>query len=677
MAEPPPETVRSVLPAGLRAQGGDAETIIALVGNANVGKSVIFNALTGMNQTIGNWPGKTVELAQGTFLFRGKRLHVVDLPGIYSLSAYSQEELVARDFLAARVADVVVDVVDSTILERNLYLALQLRELQVPLVLALNLTDMATREGLEIDAAVVSAELGVPVVKTAAASGKGIEELVAVALTCSVGRPLPGPRYGREVEQAILRVEESLAAAIAQPEGAAAFPPDLEGVPPRFLAIKLLEGDPEIERLLTPVGDVVDAAQGIAGELEAVHGHEAAGVIAAERYAVAGRIAASAVTHVDAGTRQVGERLDSFLLHKVGGWVALVVALFAMFGAIFIVGEWFGERLDDLFDLWEEWFFSLALSHGWADFLWRGLIQGVLAGVSVALPYLVPFYLILSFLENSGYLARMAFLTDTIMHRFGLHGKAFIPMFLGYGCTVPAVLGTRIMERDRDRLIAGILATLIPCSARTVVILGLVGVFVGSWAAISLYLINLIIVFVAGRILNKYLPGDNVGLIMEMPKLRTPAWRVSLKQTWFRLKDFVMFAFPVIVLGSLLLWGLDRLGWLDPVAAALAPFTENVLGLPPVTLVVLIFGVLRKELALIMLAALLGTAEFGLVLSGQQMFVFALIVMLYIPCVATIAVLRREFGAWTAVLVSAGEVLLALVLGATVNWIWNLVAAIV
>lgn len=655
----------------------DIDATLALIGNANVGKSVIFNALTGMNQTIGNWPGKTVELAQGVFLFRGKRLRVIDLPGIYSLSAYSQEELVARDFLASGMADVVIDVLDSTVLERNLYLALQLRELQVPLILALNLTDLASKEGLQIDAEVIAAELGVPVVKTAAASGKGVEELVAAALTCTVGRPSPGPRYGREVEEAIGRVEAALAEAVADPATASAFSAGLSGLPTHFLAIKLLERDPELERHLSPVGRVVQTAHRVADELEAVHGHEAAGIIAAERYAVAGRIAATAVRRVGTASQGLGERLDTFLLHKFLGWLALVVALFAMFGIIFIVGGWLAGLLDGLFSAWETWFFALGLNPGWSDFLWRGLIQGVLAGVSVALPYLVPFYLILSFLENSGYLARMAFLTDTVMHRLGLHGKAFIPLFLGYGCTVPAVLGTRIMERDRDRLMAGILATLIPCSARTVVILGLVGAFIGFWAALALYAVDLIIVLVAGRLLNRYLPGENVGLIMEMPKLRMPAWRVSLKQTWFRLKDFVLFAFPIIVAGSLVLWGLDRLGWLGPVANALGPFTEKVLGLPPITLIVLVFGVLRKELALIMLAALLGTSDFGVVLSAQQMFVFALIVLLYVPCISTIAVMRREYGSKMAALVSAGEVVLAFALGALVNWGWNLVAALI
>ena len=647
---------------------------LALVGNANVGKSVIFNALTGMNQTIGNWPGKTVELAQGSFLFQGRRLQVIDLPGIYSLSAYSQEELVTRDFLASGLADVVVNVVDSTILERNLYLTLQLRELGVPLLVVLNFSDAATKQGLEIDAAVLSAELGVPAVKTSATSGKGLEELIAVALTCAAGRPGPPPRYGREVENAISAIEQALAKAKA----GARTPSDLEsrlaGYSDRFLAIKLLEGDPEIEEMLAPVGDVVKQAQTIARELESVHGHEAASIVAAERYALAGRIANAATVHRESAGRDVGEALDSFLLHKVGGWVALGLVLLGMFGVIFLFGDWFSGLLEQAFGVLESWFFDLGIAAAWADFLWHGLIGGAVAGISIALPYLVPFYIILSFLENTGYLARMAFLTDSIMHRLGLHGKAFIPLFLGYGCTVPAVLGTRIMERDRDRFIAAVLATLVPCSARTVVILGLVGAFVGMGPALLLYLLDLVIVLAAGRLLNRYLPGQSLGLIMEMPPLRLPAWRVTLRQTWFRLKDFVTFAFPIIIGGSLVLWLLDWLGWLQPVASALAPFTMHILGLPPLTLIVFLFGILRKELALVMLAALLGTSNLALVLTAQQMVVFALIVLLYIPCVSTIAVFRREFGWKRTLTVALAEIAVAFALGAAVNWGWTFVA---
>ncbi len=492
---------------------------------------------------------------------------MVDLPGIYSLSTYSQEELVAREFLATGLGDVVIDVLDSTVLERNLYLALQLRELEVPMVLALNLSDLAAKEGLQIDDRLIAREMGAPVVMTAASVGKGLQPLVETALAQVGSKPAAAPRYGKEVEDAVVRVQTMLAAT--------ALPSAVDGIPTRFVALKLLERDPEIERLLADVPDLLHGTQDIAAGLETVHGHEAAGVIAAERYAVAGRVAAAAVHRHGAGRAAKAERLDSLLLHRVVGWLALVLVMFAMFALIFQAGGWAAAQLDGAFAALEKAFYGLGLSPAWADFLWQGLIQGVLAGISVALPYLVPFYVILSLLENSGYLARMAFLTDTIMHRLGLHGKAFIPIFLGYGCTVPAILGTRIMERDRDRLIAGILATLVPCSARTVVILGLVGAFVGFWPAVSLYLLDLLIVFVAGRLLNRYLPGESVGLIMEIPRLRNPGLRLSLRQTWFRLKDFVVFAFPIIMAGSLLLHALERLGWLPPIAAFLAPFTKR------------------------------------------------------------------------------------------------------
>jgi ferrous iron transport protein B len=354
--------------------------------------------------------------------------------------------------------------------------------------------------------------------------------------------------------------------------------------------------------------------------------------------------------------------------------VTLVAVTFAVFGLIFVLGGRLSSVLDATFSSLQKAFLTLPIVPWLRDFLWGGILQGILAGVSVALPYIVPFYIVLSFLENSGYLARMAFLTDAIMHRMGLHGKAFMPIILGFGCNVPAVLGTRIMERDRDRFIAGVLATLVPCSARTVVILGLVGAFMGFWPALSLYVISLVIVFVVGRALNRFIPGTNPGLIMEMPRLKWPPLRITLKQTWFRLKDFVVFAFPIIAAGSVVLYAVDKLGWLVPLTAWAAPFTEGVLGLPPVALVVLIFGVLRKELALIMLATLMHTPHLGTVMTHQQMYVFALIVMLYIPCVSTIAALRREFGNRRAALVSAGEIVLALILGALVNWGWNLLS---
>ena len=641
---------------------------IALAGNANVGKSVIFNALTGMNQIIGNWPGKTVELAEGSFDYHGRHVRVVDLPGIYSLSTYSQEEVVSREFIAETRPDIVINVIDSTVLERNLYFTLQLRELGIPLVVALNLADLADKDGLVIDVPTLSRMLGVPVVRTAAATGKGLDELVRVCLSTAGTMPDPPPSYGLEVEEAIASLQRTLE------DVHLAGPPAL--YTPRFLAIKLLESDPATMAQMAEHGGVLRVARETAGRLELLHGEGAGSVMASERYSICARIVAASVQRPERHDGVPGDRLDRVLLHRVLGWAVLTAVVFAIFGTIFVLGGKASSALDTAFVLLREAFMRLPLVPWLRDLLWNGVIQGVLAGVSVALPYIVPFYIILSFLENSGYLARMAFLTDAVMHRMGLHGKAFIPIILGFGCNVPAVLGTRIMERDRDRFIAGVLATLVPCSARTVVILGLVGSFLGFWPAVSLYAVSIVIVVVVGRLLNRFIPGTNPGLIMEMPRLRWPPLRITIRQTWFRLKDFVVFAFPIIVGGSVLLYLADAAGWLAPLADWLAPFTLGLLGLPPVAVIVLVFGVLRKELALIMLATLLHTPDFASVMTAKQMYVFALIVMLYVPCVSTIAVLRREFGARRAAFVSVAEVALALALGALVNLGWNLAAII-
>lgn len=644
-------------------RGERFDLTIGLAGNANVGKSVIFNALTGMNQIIGNWPGKTVELAEGSFDYQGRHIRVVDLPGIYSLSTYSQEEIVSREFIAEAHPDVVINVVDSTVLERNLYFTLQLRELGSPLVVALNLMDLAAKEGLSINEEKLAELLGVPVVKTSGAAGKGLEELIDACFAAAGKRPAATIPYGKEVEAALATLVGEIAKT--------SLPAKLTQYPARFIAIKLLENDTEVMQQCAGTPELTALAQRTARQLEQIHGETSASIVAAERYSTCARFTAEAVHKPRHGGESPADRLDHILIHPVFGWIVLVATVFAMFGIIFLLGNRVSSGLNNLFAVLQKGFMHLSIVPWLRDFLWNGVIQGILAGVSVALPYIVPFYIILSILENSGYLARMAFLTDNIMHRMGLHGKAFIPLILGFGCNVPAVLGTRIMERDRDRFIAGTLATLVPCSARTIVILGLVGAFMGFWPAVSLYIISLAIIFIVGRAMNRFIPGTNPGLIMEIPRLKWPPFRITVKQTWFRLKDFVTFAFPIIAGGSVVLYILEKLGWLSAITSWAAPFTNGVLGLPPVALVVLLFGILRKELALIMLTALLHTQNLALVMSARQMYVFALIVMLYVPCVSTIAALRREFGRLRATLVSVGEILLALALGAAVNWGWT------
>jgi len=285
--------------------------------------------------------------------------------------------------------------------------------------------------------------------------------------------------------------------------------------------------------------------------------------------------------------------------------------------------------------------------------------MGIAAGVTIALPYIVPFYFLLALLEDSGYLPRAAFLMDNIMHKIGLHGKAFIPLMLGYGCNVPACIGCRIMETERERLLAGFVVTLIPCAARTVVILGLVGRFVGFPAAIALYVFDLILVFAMGRIAFKVLPGEPVGLIMEMPPYKKPSVRSILTKTWNRTKDFVYMAFPIIIGGSVAIEALNVFGFMRSLAEAMSPLTTGWLGIPAVSGIPLIFGILRKELTLIMLSTLLPLES----LSAVQMIVFSLVTMIYIPCIATVAACAREFGWKKALIIALVDIALALFLG--------------
>jgi ferrous iron transport protein B len=308
-------------------------------------------------------------------------------------------------------------------------------------------------------------------------------------------------------------------------------------------------------------------------------------------------------------------------------------------------------------------YYSLLGIGGIQSFIWDGLIEGLVAGITIALPYIIPFYLFLSVLEDSGYLARIAYLSDSAMHQIGLHGKGFIPMMLGFGCSVPAVLGSRIMETEREKIIAAFVATLVPCAARSVVIMGLVAEYVGFEWALILYLLDFLLIFALGRIAFKSLPGEPVGFIMEMPNYRMPTLAVTTSRTWFKLEHFIKEAFPIMIAGNFIIQLADLAGLLDYIQLILSPITVVWLGLPIAAGVTLIFGILRKELTLVLLGSLLGTANFATVLSPVQMFVFAFVVMVYVPCIATIGALVQEFGFKRAMIMSAIEIGLAIFLG--------------
>ena len=626
---------------------------IALAGNANVGKSVIFNYLTGLHQHIGNWPGKTVEKAEGTLHFKGYEIDILDLPGIYSLSTFSLEELISREYIATEKPDLVINVVDASVLERNLFFTLQLMEMEAPMVIALNQIDVAERKGISIDHEKLSEILGVPVVPTIAIRGVGLYRLLEVAVETIEKKGAKPKRiqYGREIEERIERLTKEVEKLRFM-------------YPARWTAIKLLEGDEEVRREVGKVdSNLLKFADAMAAEIEDIHGHSCPTVVISERYEIAGRIAREVQQIKPVVGIPLSQKLHLLTTHKILGYPIMAAVVLSIFYAIFTFGDYVSTVLSDALYGLEPLFEAVLYVGVLRELIWGGVIEGVIAGVTIALPYIVPFYFILYILEDSGYLSRVAFLMDVIMHKMGLHGKAFIPVMLAYGCNVPACLGCRIMETDRERLLAAFVVTLIPCAATSVIVLGLVGSFVSIEWALILYIIDLAIIFLLGRIAFRVLPGEPTGLIMEMHEYRIPHLKTVASQTWFRLKEFIKIAFPLIILGSLVIKSMEVLGFFGTVSAFMSPVTVGWLGLKTEMGIALIFGVLRKELTLIMLATLLGTVNFAEVLTPIQMIVYTLVTMLYIPCIATIATLVKEFGWKKALFITIFEIAFAIFIG--------------
>jgi len=632
---------------------------ITLAGNANVGKSVIFNQLTGLSQIVGNWPGKTVERAEGTLYFKGYKIRVIDLPGIYSLSTFSMEEIVSRDYIAVEKPDVIINVVDASALERNLYFTLQLLELEAPLIIDLNQVDFAAKKGMRLDVERLSEALGVPVVATVAVTGSGIDKMLSTVIDVTSGDEKLNPlkvRYGKEIEKRVEALEKLVSDKLSQL---------CTVYPARWIAVKLLERDADVSGKLKNYEkgkEVLNLAERLAVELEKIHGETSPVVMASERYGLASKIAKE-ITVVEAPPKiSLEQKLDAVTTNKILGYPILVTIVASMFALIFVGGNFLIAGLEFLFEnllFYVEKVLSLLLPEVVVSLINDGVLAGVVAGITIALPYIVPFYIILALLEDSGYLPRAAFLMDNLMHKIGLHGKAFIPLMLGYGCSVPACIGCRIMETERERFLAGFVVVLIPCAARTVIILGLVGRFVGLQAALALYVFDLVLVFILGRIAFKALPGEPVGLIMEMPPYKKPSIKNILMKTWSRTKDFVYMALPIIVVGSVTIEALALSGFMNYVVEAASPLMSSWLGLPPETGIPLVFGILRKELTLILLSELIPLES----LTSIQMIVFSLVTMIYIPCIATIAACMREFGWRKALAITVSDIALALFLG--------------
>jgi ferrous iron transport protein B len=661
---------------------GRTEFLFALAGNPNVGKSTIFNRLTGMGVMTANYPGMTVGINLAVTEFEGRKIGIVDLPGTYALGGISEDQLVARRGVLEGRPDVVIVILDANNLARNLYLLLQFLDLGCPVVAALNLVDQAEAAGIRTDVEALSDILGIPVVPTIGIKGRGLDELMKQALHLAEHReeyPVIPFRYGADIEERVRRLSEMVERELER------IPYDLS---PRAMALLLLEADREFEELVSslPGGKgVLRAASGMREELSQARGEEAPLVMARERYGIAGSIAAGVQRRKEEAAIPWGERLWRASTSATTGFPILLAVLAVFFAAVF----WGGGRLSELVaEGWSRWVggpVERALSAALGEGLWsRSLqwaVEGLGAVLEITLPYVIPFYLLLAILEDSGYLNSLAFLSDRFMHRLGLHGRAVIPLLSAAGCNVPAVMGTRVLSTRRERLIASFLIVLIPCSARLAVIMGGVGRYAGLGWALSLLLVETGVVVTSGLLLHRYLPGESTGLVMEMFPFRAPSTRTVLGKTWVRVRDFMYVAAPFILVGSFLLGLLYESGWAGKLEQPLRPLLVYWLGLPAAAGLALVFGFLRKEMALSLLVVFaamtipgLGTdAALTEFMTRQQIFTFALVNAVYIPCVATFAVLVRELGWRAALAISAATVTLAMVLGGASRLLFVLV----
>jgi ferrous iron transport protein B len=631
---------------------------IALAGQPNVGKSTVFNSFTGLDQHVGNWPGKTVEKKSAVVRCGSMRLQVVDLPGTYSLTAHSVEEEIVRDFLVFDPPDVVVVVAGAAALERNMYLVAELLAFDVPLVLAVNMMDVAAREGVTLDLAALESATGLPVVGLSAARGEGIDALMARAVEAAAPdspdravRPSPRPEH-----QPIVRRLMDILRGKLPPE----YPLD-------WVAIKLLEGDAHLTRLarerLTAAGSVrLD---------DLLHAHEDAFLdIVGGRYDWIRAVTRTAVSRPRADIVSLTDRIDRVATHPVWGLALLAVILGATF--------WFIYGLAAPMVNWlaggTQWLAAglragmVGLPHWITGFLVDGLLSG--AGMVLAfLPVMVCFFLVLGVLEDVGYFARAAYIMDRFMHAIGLHGKSFLPLFLGFGCNVPAVLGARILEDRRSRILTLLLTPLVPCTARLGAIAFLAPAFFGSRAALASSLLvggNIAVIGVLGIILGRVLPRETPpAFIMELPLYHLPVPRSLGRFVWRNTRSFVEKAGSVILIASAVVWALSRLPNGDPSSSVLAWAGQ---GLQPLgalmglgdwrMLMALLTSFVAKENTIATLGVLFASqtqntplpALVAAQLSLAGGLAFLVVQMLFIPCAATLSTLRQEAGwRWAAV----------------------------
>ncbi len=594
---------------------------VLLIGQPNVGKSCLLNALVGSKVIISNYPGTTVETFVGEKIFNEAKITFEDTPGIYSISDRSEEEKITEKRLLEETINRVVVVADSISIERSLYIVLQILEAQIPVIIALNFVEEAEKRGVKIDHKKLEKTLGISVVPINPLRNKGITKLIDTVLRVKEKkRDIFNVRYDDDIEKAIDKISSKIIQT---------------SLPKRFIALRILEKDEDFYIYLEDKRAIEEAG-------EALPNHPRVSEdIAITRYGTAAFIAREATRIIKLNKRRDSqEQIDKILLHNIWGPIFTIFFFITVFGFLLLLGNLFQGILLGLAENASSYLNTVSSSISIA--ILSKALYGLMAGISVALPYVFLFYIFLGLIEDVGLLPRFVLNLESLLRKFGLPGKAFIPLALGFGCTVPAVRATRILSSQKERYYTSSFFPFIACSSRTAIIMGIVGYYGGILLAIAIYFTLAIAGLIWSFIAKKIIPKENPLLLLELPPYRKPLTKNIFIKGWIRMRSFVYLVIPLLVVGGVIYAILETTGLTNTIIKPLSPITQW-LGLPAVTIIPLVFGFLQKDLTGGMLLSVLGN-NISSILTPLQIYTFGLVTVMQIPCIIALGMLIKEFG---------------------------------